>query len=97
MFDSTTAMAQTSAVAEQTVSFSALDGTPLEGSLFEPEGTPRAALLVSSGTGIPRRFYARFARAAADRGFAVFPYDYRGVGAGARDSLRGYRARYRDL
>lgn len=89
-------MTQTKA-AEQTASFGALDGTPLEGTLFEPSGPARAALLVSSGTGIPRRFYARFARAAAERGFAVLTYDYRGVGGSAPDSLRGYQARYRDV
>lgn len=79
------------------MSFEALDGTPLEGTVFEPDGLPRAALLVSSGTGIPRRFYARFARAAAGRGFATLTFDYRGVGGSAPGSLKGYHARYRDI
>ena len=81
----------------KTIAFSALDGVALEGSLFAPDGAPRAALLVSSGTGIPRRFYARFAEAAARLGFATLTYDYRGVGGSAPDSLRGYNARYRDV
>ena len=88
---------RTSPTAGLTVSFDALDGTPLEGTLFEPDGPPRAALVISSGTGIPRRFYSRFARAAAERGFAALTYDYRGVGGSAPRSLRGYRARYRDV
>jgi predicted alpha/beta hydrolase len=79
-----------------TVTFQALDGHPLVGTLFEPEGEPHSALLVNSGTGIPRRFYARFARYAAGRGFAVLSYDYRGIGGSAPESLRGYEARYRD-
>ncbi len=82
---------------EHPVPFDALDGTPLAGSLVEPDGPARAALVVSSGTGIPRRFYARFARVAAERGFAVLTYDYRGIGGSAPESLRGYRARYRDV
>ena len=80
---------------EETVSFDALDGTPLAGTVFEPKA-PRASLLVNSGTGIPRRFYARFARHAAARGFAVLTFDYRGIGGSAPASLRGYQARYRD-
>lgn len=81
---------------EPTVTFEAKDGVPLEGTLFEPEGDPRGALFISSGTGIPRGFYKRFARAAAERGFATLTYDYRGVGGSAPDRLRGYGARYRD-
>lgn len=73
----------------------AADGVPLAGSLFAPDGPAHTALLVNSGTGIPRRFYARFARHAAARGFAVLTYDYRGIGGSAPDSLRGYRASYR--
>ncbi|MEM9555335.1 MAG: alpha/beta fold hydrolase [Acidobacteriota bacterium] len=79
----------------ETVTFEATDGVQLEGTLYVPEA-PRAALLVNSGTGIPRRFYGRFARAAADRGFAALTFDYRGIGGSAPASLRGYAARYRD-
>jgi hypothetical protein len=35
----------------QPVHFDALDGRPLAGSLFEPDGSPHGTLLVSSGTG----------------------------------------------
>ena len=78
------------------VTFPALDGAPLAGTLRQPDGAPAAALLVNSGTGIPRRFYGRFADRAAGRGLATLTYDYRGVGGSAPASLRGYRARYRD-
>ena len=78
------------------VAFAARDGAPLAGTLHEPDGPPRAALVVNGGTGIPHRFYGRFAAHAAGRGFAVLTYDYRGVGASAPPSLKGYRARYRD-
>lgn len=78
------------------ISFPALDGTQLGGVLFEPEGTPHTCLLMNSGTGIPQRFYARFAQHAAANGFVVLTYDYRGIGRSAPRSLRGYDARYRD-
>ncbi|MEM8488427.1 MAG: alpha/beta fold hydrolase [Bacteroidota bacterium] len=78
------------------VQFSALDQTKLTGSLFEPKQLAHTLLLINSGTGIPRRFYTRFARHAAERGFAVLTYDYRGIGDSAPESLVGYDARYRD-
>ena len=78
------------------VTFPARDGTPLAGTLHAPDGAPVAALVVNGGTGIPARFYGRFARRAAERGFATLTYDYRGVGGSAPDSLRGYDATYRD-
>jgi hypothetical protein len=80
----------------KTVHFDAVDGRSLTGSLFVPDGPPHATLLVNSGTGIPRRFYARFAAHAADRGVAALTYDYRGVGDSAPASLRDDDARYRD-
>jgi len=82
--------------ASQPVTFDARDGRSLAGSLFEPDGAPISALLVNSGTGIPRRFYARFAANAADRGFVALTYDYRGIGDSARRPLDADDARYRD-
>ena len=78
------------------VTFTARDGAPLAGTLRQPDGPPRAALVVNGGTGIPHRFYGRFAAHAAGRGVAVLTWDYRGIGASAPPSLKGYRARYRD-
>lgn len=81
---------------EDTVTFPARDGTLLTGSLFRPSGTAHTALLVNSGTGIPRGFYNRFARYAASRGFAVLTYDYRGIGDSAPADLATSTAVYRD-
>src|SRR5258708_10990435 len=58
----------------------ARDGVGLAATLFDPETPNGAALLLNSGTGIPRQFYAAFAQHLAGRGFAVMTYDYRGVG-----------------
>jgi len=59
----------------------ARDGAMLAATLFEPaRGARRGAVLLNSGTGIPRQFYAAFAAHLAMRGLAVLIYDYRGVG-----------------
>ena len=71
------------------------DGVTLGGAVHEPDGPPRAALLIAGGTGIPARFYGRFAAHAAGRGLAALTFDYRGVGASAPPSLRGSEIRYR--
>lgn len=83
-------------VASHDVSFPAVDGTTLAGTLFEPPGPARGGLLVNAGTGIPRRFYGRFAAAAAARGLRTLTFDYRGIGGSAPPSLRGSTVRYRD-
>jgi predicted alpha/beta hydrolase len=58
----------------------ARDGVMLAATLFEPVRSNGSALLLNSGTGIPRQFYGAFARHLAERGFAVLTYDYRGIG-----------------
>jgi predicted alpha/beta hydrolase len=63
---------------------SARDGVGLMATLFEPTTSNGAALLLNSGTGIARQFYAAFARHLADHGFAVLTYDYRGIGQSDR-------------
>lgn len=59
---------------------SARDGVALAATLFEPAAPNGGAILLNSGTGIPRQFYGAFARHLAQRGFAVLTYDYRGIG-----------------
>src|SRR5258708_14325190 len=58
----------------------ARDGVKLAATLFEPSTPNGMAILLNSGTGIPRRFYGAFAQHLSDRGFAVLTYDYRGIG-----------------
>jgi predicted alpha/beta hydrolase len=80
---------------EERVQLRALDGYPLEGLLVQPEGQPRAAIVLNSGTGIPKEFYRRFAGYAAGRGYAVLLYDYRGIGGSRPAGLRGFAATMR--
>jgi predicted alpha/beta hydrolase len=58
----------------------ARDGVRLAATLFEPETPSGGAILLNSGTGIPRQFYGAFASHLALRGLAVLTYDYRGIG-----------------
>jgi predicted alpha/beta hydrolase len=74
----------------------ALDGRRLAGSYFEPEGAPRGTVLLLSGTGIPKRFYAPFAAHLARRGFGTLTLDYRGIGESRPERWRGFEATKQD-
>lgn len=62
------------------LTLAARDRTKLAATLFEPAAPNGGAILINSGTGIPRQFYAAFAGHLASRGFTVLTYDYRGIG-----------------
>ena len=67
-------------MSSETLQFPALDGRPLAATIHEPYGPPRAAVVMLGALGVPRRFYAGFARWLAERGVAVLRFDYRGCG-----------------
>lgn len=69
----------------------ATDGHPLSAVVLEP-AAPHSVLLLHGGTAIPKEFYLRYARFAAERGFVVLLTDYRGVGGSRPRSLRGFEA-----
>lgn len=73
--------------------FSAQDGFDLSASVFEPESPDRAraAVLVTSATGVKRRFYDSFAAFLAENGLAVMSFDYRGIGESLPGKLRAFR------
>jgi predicted alpha/beta hydrolase len=70
------------------VVFPALDHVPLAGTLSEPPGVPRGAVLIASAMGVPRGFYAPFADYLTEAGLAVLRFDYRGIGGSLRGPLR---------
>lgn len=78
------------------ITLAAEDGLGLAATLHEPGGTPRAWVVINSGTGIRRRFYDRFAGHLAARGLAAVTWDYRGIGDSRPRTLRGFEARMRD-
>lgn len=64
----------------QDMILAARDGVKLAATFFKPRKPGSGAVLINSGTGIPRQFYAAFAQHLAEHGFAVLTYDYRGLG-----------------
>ena len=74
---------------------SALDGYPLAGQRFATRQI-QARIVVAGATGVPQGFYRRFAAYAAERGFEVITFDYRGIGDSAPADLRNFTMDYRD-
>jgi predicted alpha/beta hydrolase len=73
------------------------DGAILRGTLFQPAGKPRAAMVLHGATGAPARFYRAFAGwAARERDLAVLTYDYRDFGASLRHPMRVSKATLAD-
>jgi predicted alpha/beta hydrolase len=66
----------------------ALDRLPLAGTLSEPQGAVRGAVLIGSAMGVPRGFYGGFADYLAEAGLAALRFDYRGIGGSLRGALR---------
>lgn len=63
------------------LTFHAADGTPLVGTLFEPDQARRPAVLIAGALGVAQRHYAPFAAWLAARGHAVLTFDLRGLEA----------------
>lgn len=69
------------------------DGRLLAGRLLLPDAEPAVAIVLHGATGVPRDYYARFARWVADtKQAAVLIYDYRDSGHSARGPVRAARA-----
>ncbi len=80
----------------ETLGLLAADGYRLSALHYPAIGAPRGRIVVAGATGVPQRFYRRFAQFAASRGHATLTLDYRGIGLSRPASLRGFRMDYRD-
>ena len=80
----------------ESIAIPARDGFPLAARLFVPAGQPLATLIVAGATGVPQGFYRRFAQFAAERGFRVVTFDYRGIGESAVADLAKLDASFTD-
>lgn len=78
------------------LSLEAPDGYRLAADLVAPAEPPRAAVLIAPAMGVPRRYYAAFARFLASRGVASLALDYRGIGGSRATPLRALRATLTD-
>ncbi|HJW02362.1 MAG TPA: alpha/beta fold hydrolase [Azospira sp.] len=73
------------------LSLTAGDGYPLAAHHWQPAGAPVGAVVINPATAVKAAYYHRYARYLAENGFAVLTYDYRGIGASRRGSLRRWR------
>lgn len=78
------------------LSILASDGYALTAYRYPAQGQAHGNLLVAGGTGVPQRFYRRFAEYAAQRGLNVLTIDYRGCGESQPASLKGFEMSYLD-
>jgi predicted alpha/beta hydrolase len=68
----------------------AADGYSLSGSWFLPNDICERfpVVVVACGAGIPARYYTQMARFLASKGMPVLTFDYRGIGASRRGSMK---------
>ncbi len=64
--------------------------------LWPAAGTVRGRAIVNAATGVPARYYHRYARFLARNGVETLTYDYRGIGASRPRRLAGCGYRWRD-
>ncbi len=67
------------------------DDFELTATIRIPNENPKAFIQINSGTGIPAKFYTKFARYFAEQGYIVVNYDYRGIGLSKPKSLKGFQ------
>ena len=75
---------------EDTFRFAASDDHELYCYRWQPDGAPRAIVLVSHGMGEHAGRYSIFGEPLAERGYSVLAHDQRGHGLSADDAGRGY-------
>ncbi len=78
------------------VSLTAADGYKIQATRTAPTGNPKGHLIVAGATGVPQRFYQRFATFCAAQGIEVWTLDYRGIGLSKPAELRGFEMNYLD-
>ncbi|MDE2516850.1 MAG: alpha/beta fold hydrolase [Rhodospirillales bacterium] len=82
---------------ERIIEIPCRDGVRLGGHLWPGlDGGAAGTVIINPATGVPARYYHRYARFLARHGFDVITYDYRGVGASRPTSLRRCGYRWRD-
>ncbi|MCL4065844.1 alpha/beta fold hydrolase [Pseudomonas sp. GX19020] len=72
------------------------DGIRLQGHLWHPKAPAEGLIILNAATGVPARWYHRYAAFLAQNGFRVLTWDYRGVGLSRPPRLRGCGYRWRD-
>jgi predicted alpha/beta hydrolase len=77
---------------KQGLKVTASDGFPIAVTSFSPKKPNGRVVLINSATGVKQHYYSDFAEWLCEKGFRVFTYDYRGIGASKTQSLKGFHA-----
>lgn len=68
----------------------AVDGYPLVGTFYKSGRSDSPSMVVAGATGVPQKFYRRFAEYAQAHHYNVLTFDYRGIGRSAPQKLKGF-------
>lgn len=74
----------------------ARDGYPLSVVVFEPDAAVTANVLIAGATGVPARFYQRFAHYLRTQNMRAIIFDYRGIGRSLHGGIHAIDAGMRD-
>lgn len=74
----------------------ARDGYALAATIYRSHAPRLGRIVLAGATGVPQGFYRRFATFAAEAGFDVWTFDYRGIGRSRQGSLAGFSASFLD-
>jgi predicted alpha/beta hydrolase len=80
----------------QPIQFKAKDGYTLKGIWITPVSTSLGTVILNSATGVKKEYYLKFAHYLVQQGYRVLVYDYRGIGASAPVTLKGFTATMQD-
>ncbi len=72
------------------------DGYPITATYFEPAQKNKKTIVISTGVGLPQRFFFNFAKWLASKGYDAYTFDYRGIGLSKSKRLKGMKASYYD-
>lgn len=66
---------------QKEITIKTTDQVELKALLYKPKATPKGAILLNTGLGIPKEFYQKYTQYLAEKGYISLVYDYRGIGA----------------
>lgn len=88
---------ESSSPGPETIKITCSDGYVLTGHHFRSaDARARGVVVIACATGVLATYYHRYAMFLAQQGFSAITFDYRGIGASAPASLKGFHARWYD-
>lgn len=79
----------------ESIKITCVDGYELTGQHFRAAADQtRGVVVIACATGVLATYYHRYAKFLAEHGLSAMTFDYRGIGASAPASLKGFRARW---